>query len=82
MTATGTNSGVIATMSGSTDKPVQDGLTRGVTVTALLGAIRFVTSLFGIEFTPEQLGDLMLFLPGLVLIIGGLWDRFVKPKVS
>jgi hypothetical protein len=70
-----------AKLTGSSQRdPVQDGATRGVIAGALTGILAFIQ----VEFDVIS-SDGVAALAGVVVFaafaLGGLWDRFIAPKL-
>lgn len=66
-------------ITGSTDSPAADGISRGVVVAAVQGVAAFVALQLGISV--EGMAALSPVVPLLGLMLYGLWDRFGRGKV-
>lgn len=71
----------IAKATGSSDNPVQDGLSRGVWTTAInSGAAGVMVQIVGVDAS-----DYLSYIAPVVLLVSfiswGVFDRYVKPKL-
>lgn len=68
-------------LSGSAGNPVQDSSARGLIAAALTGLLAFAGDKSG-WFSDQDLLNLTPFLVFVSFVLGGLFDRYVRPRLG
>lgn len=72
--------GAVAVATGSTNNPVQDGTARGFFTGVLVFVVGYVESRADV-FTDTELAVVLGLIASGVIVLGGFWDRYVKPRL-
>lgn len=72
--------GALAVATGSTNNPVQDSGARGFFTGVLVFIVGYVEARVDV-FTDTELAIVLGLIASGILVLGGFWDKYVKPRL-